>query len=136
MYLMMDIEISCKGHCDSFSHFLYLVSYSEEAFKIIPLFPEQNFESCGFSIISFSPDLLLSFCFGLSLLFHSNYHDEIDKTEDIMLVCSTFTGAQLNVTYGVGFNFNTLKEGLQRNFLDGKVKCKNVPNGYTTVTQS
>ena len=24
MYLMMDIEISCKGHCDSFSHFLYL----------------------------------------------------------------------------------------------------------------
>ena len=28
MYLMMDIEISCKGHCESFSHFLYLVSYS------------------------------------------------------------------------------------------------------------
>ena len=28
MYLMMDIEISCKGHCDSFSHFLYLVSYT------------------------------------------------------------------------------------------------------------
>ena len=25
---MMDIEISCKGHCDSFSHFLYLVSYT------------------------------------------------------------------------------------------------------------
>ena len=22
-------EISCKGHCESFSHFLYLVSYSE-----------------------------------------------------------------------------------------------------------
>ena len=28
MCLMMDIEISCKGHCESFSHFLYLVSYS------------------------------------------------------------------------------------------------------------
>ena len=28
MYLMMDIEISCKGHCESFSHFLYLVSYT------------------------------------------------------------------------------------------------------------
>ena len=28
MYLMMDIEISCKGHCESFSHFVYLVSYS------------------------------------------------------------------------------------------------------------
>ena len=30
MYLMMDKEISCKGHCDSFSHFLYLVSYSDQ----------------------------------------------------------------------------------------------------------
>ena len=28
MYLMMDIEISCKGHCDISSHFLYLVSYT------------------------------------------------------------------------------------------------------------
>ena len=28
MYLMMDIDISCKGHCESFSHFLYLVSYT------------------------------------------------------------------------------------------------------------
>ena len=28
MYLMMDIEISCKDHCESFSHFLDLVSYS------------------------------------------------------------------------------------------------------------
>ena len=28
MYLMMDIEISCKSHCESFSHFLYFVSYT------------------------------------------------------------------------------------------------------------
>ena len=28
MYLMMDIEISCKGHCGSVSYFLYLVSYT------------------------------------------------------------------------------------------------------------
>ena len=28
MYLMMDIEISCKGHCESFSHFLDLVCYT------------------------------------------------------------------------------------------------------------
>ena len=35
MYLMMDIEISCKGHCESFSLFLYLVSYSEIAFIIL-----------------------------------------------------------------------------------------------------
>ena len=28
MYLIMDIEISCKGHCDSFSYFLDLVSYT------------------------------------------------------------------------------------------------------------
>ena len=28
MYLMMDIEISSKGHCESFSHFLDLVSYT------------------------------------------------------------------------------------------------------------
>ena len=38
-----------------------------------------------------------------------------------MMCFFDFTGAQLNITYGVGFNFNTLKEGLQRNFLDGKV---------------
>ena len=30
MYLMMAIEISCKGHCDSFPHFLYLVSYTDQ----------------------------------------------------------------------------------------------------------
>ena len=30
MYLRMNIEISCKDHCDSFSHFLYLVSYTEQ----------------------------------------------------------------------------------------------------------
>lgn len=42
--------------------------------------------------------------------------------------CCDICGAQLNVTYGVGFNFNTLKEGLQRNFLDGKDAYKDV--GY------
>ena len=30
MYLMMDIVMSCKGHCESFSHFLVLVSYTEK----------------------------------------------------------------------------------------------------------
>ena len=29
MYLMMDREISCKGHCESFSHLLDLVRLIE-----------------------------------------------------------------------------------------------------------
>ena len=43
MYLMMAIEISCKGHCDSFSHFLYLVSYTE--YVIEPILFVYCFES-------------------------------------------------------------------------------------------
>ena len=38
MYLMMNIEISCKGHCESFSHFLYLVSYTDKAMETFTSF--------------------------------------------------------------------------------------------------
>ena len=37
MYLMMDTEISCKGHCESFSHFLELVSYTVSISKVLVL---------------------------------------------------------------------------------------------------
>ena len=119
---------------------IFTTDTAKRLLKLFHYFLKKNLKVMDFLLFHllnpFSPVLLLSFYFGLSLLFHSNYHDEIDKTQDLMLFSSIFTGAQLNVTYGVGFNFNTLKEGLQRNFLDGKVKCKNVPNGYTTLTQS
>ena len=43
MYLMMDIEISCKGHCDSFSHFLYLVSYTVKVYvKVFKIYKFLN----------------------------------------------------------------------------------------------
>lgn len=32
-----------------------------------------------------------------------------------------YSGAMLNITYGTGFNLDTLKSAIQRNFLDNKV---------------
>ena len=32
-------------------------------------------------------------------------------------------GGMLNITYGTGFNMDTLKSGIQRNFLDDKVSA-------------
>ncbi|XP_060576549.1 protein amnionless-like [Ruditapes philippinarum] len=40
--------------------------------------------------------------------------------------CCDICGGMLNISYGVGFNLNTLKNGIQRNFLDGKDAYKNV----------
>ena len=57
MYLMMNIEISCKGHCESFSHFLYLVSYT----------------GVGISVslhVCFILDLIFNFYFYVSMIMH------------------------------------------------------------------
>ena len=35
MVVMMDLEISCKGHCEKLSHFLRLVSHTVQIFHIM-----------------------------------------------------------------------------------------------------
>lgn len=40
--------------------------------------------------------------------------------------CCDICGGMLNVSFGVGFNMDTLKNGLQRNFLNGKDAYKDV----------
>ncbi|XP_052767678.1 protein amnionless-like [Mya arenaria] len=40
--------------------------------------------------------------------------------------CCPVCGGMLNLTYGTGFNFNTLKTSIQRNFLDNKVEYQSV----------
>ena len=46
MYLMLDREISCKGHCESFSHFLYLVGYTEYMYMLLSLLRWQSTVMC------------------------------------------------------------------------------------------
>lgn len=40
--------------------------------------------------------------------------------------CCPVCGGMLNISFGVGFDFNTLKNGLQRNFIDNEDANKNV----------
>ena len=74
--VMMDIKISCKGHCEKLSHFLDHVSHTEVSFE-----SRATSSNLGASVLfTFSPSICMTTVFIASSFFLENTQNSVFST--------------------------------------------------------